>query len=466
VIADEGEWAQELLGGCELGDARRTKRLVDMASRLARHAGASMAKSCDGDGAAQLASYRFLRNEAIGAEAIGEGGFAAVARQAGAAQRVLALEDTTTLSFRHALAERLGPVGSEVGAKTHGYLVHSVLLVAGESERTLGLIEQRWWSRDPARHGQKHARKRRAYAEKESVKWQRASERMAERLGAQMAQVVSVCDREADLYEYLRYKREHGQRFVLRAKVDRPLNGEEKRLFSALQEQAVLIAHKEVHIAQRGARKARTARLELRAGAVELCAPVQGGAKRPRVAVHAVLAREVDAPEGVKPLCWRLVTSEPIDSADAVKQVVRDYELRWRIEEFHKAWKSGVGVERQRLQSASNLERMMVITAFIAVRLLQLREAAQAPAAGDTPLEESLLGPEEWRVLWRSTERRASPSKPPSAQWAYRALAKLGGFTDTKGTGRPGWATLWDGWFRLQERLEGYRLAQQMETEM
>ncbi len=466
MIADESEWAQGLLGGCELGDARRTKRLVDMASRLARHAGASMAKSCDGDAAAQLASYRFLRNEAIGAEAIGEGGFAAVARQVGAAQRVLALKDTTTLSFRHALADRLGPVGSEAGARTHGYLVHSVLLVAGEGERTLGLVEQRWWSRDPARHGQKHARKRRAYAEKESVKWQRASERMAERLGEQMPKVVSVCDRESDVYEYLRYKREHGQRFVLRAKVNRPLNGEEKRLFDALQERAPLIAHKRVRIDQRGGRKARTARLKLRAAPVALRAPAQGGSGRPSVTMHAVLAREVDVPAGVKPLCWRLLTSEPIETSDEVKQVVRDYELRWRIEEFHKAWKSGVGVERQRLQSAANLERMMVITAFIAVRLLQLREAAQAPASSDTPLGESLLSSEEWRVLWRSTERRASLSKPPSAQWAYLALAKLGGFTDTKGTGRPGWATLWDGWFRLQERLEGYRLAQQTQAQM
>lgn len=58
----------------------------------------------------------------------------------------------------------------------------------------------------------------------------------------------------------------------------------------------------------------------------------------------------------------------------AVLRLVRDYELRWRIEEFHKAWKSGAGVERQRLQSAGNLERMRVITAFIAAYLLQLQE--------------------------------------------------------------------------------------------
>ena len=50
-------------------------------------------------------------------------------------------------------------------------------------------------------------------------------------------------------------------------------------------------------------------------------------------------------------------------------------QLRWKIEEFHLAWKSGgAQVEKQRMQTADNLERMAVILAFVAVRLLQLKE--------------------------------------------------------------------------------------------
>ncbi|MEQ1558600.1 MAG: hypothetical protein ABL933_06605 [Methyloglobulus sp.] len=37
--------------------------------------------------------------------------------------------------------------------------------------------------------------------------------------------------------------------------------------------------------------------------------------------------------------------------------------------------------------------------------------------------------------------------------------SKVRGFTDTKGTGRVGWDTIWHGWFRLQERLQGYQLS-------
>jgi len=37
-----------------------------------------------------------------------------------------------------------------------------------------------------------------------------------------------------------------------------------------------------------------------------------------------------------------------------------------RIKDYHKAWKSVVGAERQRFQTVENLERMLVITAFVA----------------------------------------------------------------------------------------------------
>ncbi len=139
--------------------------------------------------------------------------------------------------------------------------------------------------------------------------------------------------------------------------------------------------------------------------------------------------------------------------------MVRYYELRWRIEDYHKAWKSGVGVERQRFQSAANLERMLVITAFLAVRLLQLREILDAPNDDEQVSCDTLLSEDEWKVLWVSTQRSAPPTTAPSIRWACLAVAKLGGFTDTKRTGRPGWDTMWHGWFRLQERLEGYQMS-------
>lgn len=465
MIHNEHVWAEQLFGQCHLGDARRTRRLVDIAARMASYAGSSLAKSCQGDSAAQLGGYRLMRNASVEPEAIAAAGFEAVARQLPETTTLLALEDTTTLSYKHTVGDELGVVGSDVKARSRGLLVHSVLLVDAATERTLGLVEQQRWCRDEKAHGRKHQRKNRSYQDKESAKWQRASERLSDRLGAAISRTISVCDRESDVYEYLDYKRHHAQRFVIRASVDRNLSCADGRLFETLDDQATLWGHKQINVPQRGGRKARQCTLALHAMRVELLPPRrhQGSAGQP-MEVNVIVARELDAPDGVQPLCWRLLTSEPIDHIEQIEQVLRYYELRWRIEEYHKVWKSGVGVERQRFQRAANLERMLVITAFVAVRLLQLREAmmaeSDAAAEGTVPLQT-----EQWKVLWLSTEKTPPPQQPPSARWAFFALAKLGGFTDTKRTGRPGWATIWDGWFKLQERVEGFRCAR-MDTEM
>jgi hypothetical protein len=58
-----------------------------------------------------------------------------------------------------------------------------------------------------------------------------------------------------------------------------------------------------------------------------------------------------------------------------------------------------------------------------------------------------------------------SPGKRCGTQksdWAYRAIAKLGGWLNTKRTGRPSWKTLWDGWARLQERVEAAELGRNL----
>ena len=465
VAKDEQDWSRQMFGECELGDARRTERLVNVAARMSKQMGKSLAKSCEGDDAALLGSYRLLRNDAVNPEAIREGGFARVAQHAQDYALLLAVEDTTCVSYTHGVAEELGVTGYKKDAKRKGFLVHSVLLLDAASETPVGLIEQDDWRREPNDYGKKHARKQRAYEDKESHKWEQASQRTAQRLGATMARTISVCDRESDVYEYLDYKRRNAQRYVIRAKVDRQVLGRDENLFETVARDAVELSCYTVNVMQRGGRKARQAQVHLRSLRLELHAP-QGGAPRAPLTVNAILAEERDAPPDVDPLRWVLLTTEPVGRAEEARQGVRYYELRWRIEDYHKAWKSGVGVERQRFQTVENLQRMLVITAFLAVRVLQLRDVLDT-SSGDVQAScETVLSEDEWKVLWISTQRSTPPSTAPSIRWACLAVAKLGGFTDTKRTGRPGWDTLWHGWFRLQERLEGYQMSRLARDEL
>ncbi len=187
--------------------------------------------------------------------------------------------------------------------------------------------------------------------------------------------------------------------------------------------------------------------------------------------VNALLACEPTPPKGEEALSWLLLSSEAIDTREAAVGVLGYYAMRWRIEDFHKAWKSGAKVEARRMQSADNLERIAVVLAFVAVRLLQLREVLELPAAvsNEGPPRAraapklscaGVLDEAEWRVLWMTQQRKPPPKEAPSLRWAYEAVAKLGGWIDTKRTGRAGWEAMWHGWFRLQERVDGYLMAQ------
>lgn len=467
VFRDPSAWAQETFGESELGDKRRRARLVRVAGDVARHAGSSLLKACAGDEAAVEGMYRLLRNEAVEAVAIAEGGFRATVRRAARCAELLAVEDTTSLLYRHSVAEELGATTSNPEAVGQGFLVHSVVLLEGESGATVGLVEQRRWVRDPSRYGQSNARKRRSYEEKESYKWQRAGEAMRSRLGEELsARTLSVCDREADVLDYLQWQQSVGGRYVVRAAQDRCLEESTTRLWESLEQTAPLGVH-EVEVPQRGGRAARRAKLTLRAQLVTLSCP-QGKKGKENVRCQALLAREERPPAGVDALEWLLLTSEPVSTQEEAVATLWRYSRRWRIEEFHKAWKSGTQVEELRPRSAENLERGVVILAFVAIRLLQLRELVYPPTGrgGASPESmlaehscEELLTRTEWTVLYLAIHKKAPPARAPSARWAYRSIARLGGWVDTQRTGRPGWQAVWSGLFRLAERVETHLLA-------
>jgi hypothetical protein len=449
---DPQGWAEQMFGGCDLSDARLSRRLVRTMAHLAREGGGTISRACANDAAALQGGYRLLRNSQMNISAMNEAGFAATMQQMRPAHRVLAIEDSSELSYSHAVAEELGDTGGKEGIAVSGLWAHNTLMVDADNGMTLGLIAQTLWSRDKAERGKKHVRRNKRPEEKESAKWSRHAEQMRERLGPRMDQVITVSDRESDVFAYLLDKAEHEERFIVRAAQDRVLLESDTRLFETLlgnPKRGVM----EVLVPQRGGRTARTARLSLRAQAVELAAPKRKGiAREASVPVNVVLAQEESGDPDLR-LCWILLTSEPIDTSEQLQEVLKFYAMRWRIEEFHRAWKSGAKVEQMRMHSRQTLERMIVMLAYIAVRLLQLREVLDQPQAAQRPCTE-VLSDNEWKVLWMSaTPKQKLPARAPALRWAYEAIAKLGGFYDSKRTGRASWAAMYEGWKRLQDHV-------------
>lgn len=194
-------------------------------------------------------------NEAVEPEAIRASGFESLAQQAQAQNLLLVVEDSTSISYTHAVAAELGITGSKQDAERNGFLAHSLLLLDTVSERTVGLIAQQHWCRDRNSYGKKHKRKQHAYEDKESYKWEQASVQMAKYLGSAMQCTISVYDRESDVYEYLLYKCQHDQRFVVRAQVDRRVLHSNFKLFEGLACDASVLCCYTLQIPQRGGRR-------------------------------------------------------------------------------------------------------------------------------------------------------------------------------------------------------------------
>ena len=462
---DSGKWAELIFGSANLNDKRRTDRLVKIATDVADSAGKSIVKASKNPADIE-AAYRFIENDYIDPKAIAQAGFDATAKEARKRQTVLALEDTTGLSYTHSVCKELGnnPSSKNSSCKGRSLFQHSILALDADTETVIGLAHQQNYIREEKVQGSGSVRSRRRKEEKESYRWEESSIKMDDTF-KNTDNVIHVCDREADSYEYIAQHLDKGRRFIIRSSHDRKLSAPVANLRALVEEP--IIAEHDVKIEQKGNgskdktnRPARIARVGISYHTITM--------KKPHDAIHVtnneltvnvVICRELGNPDEESSLCWYLYTNEPINCIEDARKIVRYYELRWRIEDFHKVWKSdGTQVEKLRLQTKANIERMSVILAFVAVRLMQLKEMAENREEAKQQSCELMFGPLEWLMLWQAMEKTDPPNKPPSLHWAYYALSRLGGWHDSKGTGRVSVKTIWEGWMILMHMMNGYQL--------
>ena len=116
------------------------------------------------------------------------------------------------------------------------------------------------------------------------------------------------------------------------------------------------------------------ATLELRWQQVEVKPPAVAMKKSwPTLTLEAVLAQEVDAPAGIEPIEWLLLSTWPVKSLKMARRLVRWYALRWGIECWHRVLKGVCGVERRQMKTALALERALALDMIVASRVLLLK---------------------------------------------------------------------------------------------
>jgi hypothetical protein len=264
---------------------------------------------------------------------------------------------------------------------------------------------------------------------------------------------VRVCDREADIYEFLQECQQAGHGFVVRAAQDRRLTAVDARLWATL---AAAPAQTTVALVLRGRDGApgRTAHLAVASQAVHLVPPRRpGGTTAPGpLACTAVRVWEPAAPAGIPALEWRLLTDTPLAGPAALVTCVQQYATRWVIEEFHKVLKTGLGAERLQLGHGDRLTAAVALLSVVAVQLLTLKEWLHA--VPDAPAAASGLAPLARTILAQQTQRSLTTVRDVAL-----ALGRLGGHLNRRADGLPGWLTLWRGYQHLQTLTRGAQLA-------
>jgi len=198
-----------MFGRAELGDIRRTQRLVRLTDQLCKHPGGSLPDKLSSPKDLK-ALYRLCDRDEVTHAALMTAVRQAVLQDLDRRDdTILILHDATELDFStvKSLSGQLGQVGR--GLK-RGYLCHNSLAVTPEGRDVVGLVNQILHRRVRVPKNETLPQKR-ARQSRESRLWL---------LGTQGLpadwRLVDVADQGADTFEFLQHEVHSGRRFVIR----------------------------------------------------------------------------------------------------------------------------------------------------------------------------------------------------------------------------------------------------------
>jgi hypothetical protein len=354
---------------------------------------------------------------------------------------VIVATDGSSLGLTdNARSKGLGGVGAW---KMGGRGVHVMTALALQQDGSvLGICGQRMWTRDArSRHGQRGAKG----AKSENTEW---LELLSETHHA-LAEAAPRCrpwfqmDGGADCWQVLELSAELDLLMTVRATHDRRTDEGASRLWSTLQRSPVL-AKRKIQVSARPpgwrkkrlkgkrikvkttARRPRLATVAIRAATVAIEYTINTGRKS-TVNINAVFVSEVNRSSKDK-LEWMLLTTHPIRTRRDALEVVRGYALRWRIEEFHRLWKTGLCcVEDTQLRSRNAIFKWATILAAVATRAMRITHLARSTP--DVPASTEFSRTELAALIALRQPKGIEDDHVPTLAVAVRWIADLGGYT-------------------------------------
>ncbi len=449
MFLKQDNWCSKEFESIKLGDERLNRRFIIVASHLLNNPTEPIHVACRSWSEAKGA-YRLFDNEKLKEKTIlQKHQIETIKRLEKTTGLIFAIQDTTILNYTHHPKKKgINKINKNPGfdRPSRGCFLHNTFLMT-EKGLPLGLIDQQIFQHNST---QVTDHKRRPITEKQSFKW---IESLRTTISlCQQKQVVTISDRESDIFEFLAEAQELKAKVLVRATKDR-------RLLTNRRDSTTLWAHmktiplkgiKTIFLPAHQNNPERQATLEVRYGEVTLKPPQRYPEAKQEslsyVTMQVVWLYESDPPEGIERLEWMLLTNLSVKSAADAIQIGEWYRLRWQIECYHRILKSGCKVEECRLETYERLKKYLRLKSIIAIRLFWLTwiNRTNPEASSEEVLEEH-----EWKALYYFLRKEKPPIKPPSVKETVRMIAKLGGFLGRKNDGEPGMTYIWRGWEKL-----------------
>ena len=462
------DWAQNEFGGAPLGDKRLSTRLVKSAGLLATYPGQKINASSDSGDSEVAGFYRLVEapaeSEITPATILAPHRERSIQRIRGQ-KTVLAIQDGTGLNFsRRPGCDGLQVIGTnQTRATSLGLHLHATLAVT-EAGLPLGVLKLGF---DPVKAGSQAKEKRRR-----TQRWLEGFRDIAtatREVGGK-TRVISVCDREADIFELFDAQRRSPRvELLVRAKHDRALGKKgQTKLFATMsggaseglidiEIEGLTERLKASRKKARPARQKRLASCELRFRPVTLPATGAAPGAKP-VSLYGVHVREIAPPEGEGPVQWFLLTTVRVGTAKEAAEIVGFYLQRWRIEDYFRVLKSGCRVEHLLFRTADRLQRAIAINAVIAWRIMVMTLLGrQVPDC-----EPQLMFTDGELDFLRDYAHRYALKAPERLGDAVRLVAHLGGYRDRKHDPDPGHQIMWHGQTRLTSATLGHEIGREI----
>jgi len=455
------DWAEDEIGGADFGDSRLRRRAVEVLRDFWSKPQGSIPLVSE-NAAKTKAAYRFMANPNVNMGEILAPHAEATVRRVSEQEVALLAQDTTSFNYTtHYANSGIGPIGSQIDG-AQGLLLHDTLALT-PAGLPLGVVDAQVWARDAQEFGKKKGAQVPIEA-KESVKWLKSFQ-AAQRVQRQCpdTMIVSVGDREADVYELfaMALSKPDNPKLLVRSSHDRTLVIEPEEeggesggwvdpvLWDYVPSQPAAGMLRVTVPRNKKRKQPRVAELTIRFARVRL-KPPEGKVRYGTLPMWAVLAHEMEPPEDEDAIQWMLLTTIEVGDVHRAIEMVQWYAARWGIEVYHKTLKSGCKIEERQLSTVPRLENCLAFDMIVAWRVMYLtmlgREAPEMPC--NVVFEDY-----EWKSLYAFVHRdlAAVPESTPTLGEAVPLVGRLGGHLGRKHDMPAGVKSIWLGIGRLYD---------------